>query len=326
MNTAASEAQSATVDTNSNVYTNTNTNTNINNHTNTNINNINQNINTAPNQNNMNNMWSNMGNMNNNGNGNGLLNPQMMTQALNSPLIQNMFDNPNLMRMVMDSNPQIAQLREQHPELNHVLNDPELMREAMQMIRNPNMMREMMRNTDRAMSNIEAMPGGFNTLRRMYQNIYEPMWEATADGGMGQTPTPTQTYDLRTEEEPTSEAFPDPWSNPSPSTGAMPSIPSLFTPQPTNQSTPGQNNTQMQADQASNMFNALQQLRMQQPGAAASQPTPSVVQPPEVLYRVQLDSLRAMGFDDTNACIEALRNCDGNLNRAIDRLLSNNQS
>jgi hypothetical protein len=33
------------------------------------------------------------------------------------------------------------------------------------------LMREQMRNTDRAVSNIESHPEGFNALRRMYENI-----------------------------------------------------------------------------------------------------------------------------------------------------------
>lgn len=32
-------------------------------------------------------------------------------------------------------------------------------------------MREYMRNNDRAMSNIEALPGGFNALRQLYENV-----------------------------------------------------------------------------------------------------------------------------------------------------------
>lgn len=46
-------------------------------------------------------------------------------------------------------------------------------------MRNPNMMQEMTRTTDRAMNNIEAMPGGFDALRRMYTQYQEPMMEAT---------------------------------------------------------------------------------------------------------------------------------------------------
>ncbi|KAM1813322.1 hypothetical protein ACFX11_027146 [Malus domestica] len=44
-------------------------------------------------------------------------------------------------------------------------------------------MLEMMRNTDRAMSNIEATPEGFNMLRRMYENVQEPLMDATTMAG-----------------------------------------------------------------------------------------------------------------------------------------------
>jgi ubiquilin len=40
-----------------------------------------------------------------------------------------------------------------------------------------------MRTTDRAMSNIESHPEGFNALRRMYENIQEPLLNAAADAG-----------------------------------------------------------------------------------------------------------------------------------------------
>jgi ubiquilin len=44
-------------------------------------------------------------------------------------------------------------------------------------------MREYMRNTDRAMSNLEALPGGFNALRQLYENVQEPLLNATQGGG-----------------------------------------------------------------------------------------------------------------------------------------------
>lgn len=34
-----------------------------------------------------------------------------------------------------------------------------------------NLMREYMRNNDRALSNLEALPGGFNALRQLYENV-----------------------------------------------------------------------------------------------------------------------------------------------------------
>ena len=41
----------------------------------------------------------------------------------------------------------------------------------MEMMRNPNAMQQAMRSQDLAMSQIENLPGGFNALRRMYEEV-----------------------------------------------------------------------------------------------------------------------------------------------------------
>ena len=43
------------------------------------------------------------------------------------------------------------------------------------------MMQEMMRNQDRALRNLESIPGGYNALRRMYTDIQEPMLSAAQE-------------------------------------------------------------------------------------------------------------------------------------------------
>src|SRR5690554_4739225 len=43
------------------------------------------------------------------------------------------------------------------------------------MARNPKLMKQALRNNDRALSNLEMIPGGFNHLRRMYHSVQEPM-------------------------------------------------------------------------------------------------------------------------------------------------------
>merc|ERR1719218_480241 len=42
---------------------------------------------------------------------------------------------------------------------------------------------------------------------------------------------------------------------------------------------------------------------------------------PEIQYRTQLAAMRNMGFTDTELCVQLLNSCDGNMNRAIDKLL-----
>ncbi|KAL6963609.1 hypothetical protein U1Q18_034618 [Sarracenia purpurea var. burkii] len=106
-------------------------------------------------------------------------NPNMMREIMNMPAIQSLMNNPDLMRSMIMSNPQMREIIDRNPELAHVLNDPGILRQTLEAARNPELMREMMRNTDRAMSNIESSPEGFNMLRRMYENVQEPFLNAT---------------------------------------------------------------------------------------------------------------------------------------------------
>ncbi|XP_055803340.1 ubiquitin domain-containing protein DSK2b-like [Solanum dulcamara] len=110
-------------------------------------------------------------------------NPNMMRDMLNMPLVQNLMNNPDIIRNMIMNNPQMREIMDRNPELAHVLNDPATLRQTMEAARNPELMREMMRNTDRAMSNIESSPEGFNMLRRMYENVQEPFLNATTMGG-----------------------------------------------------------------------------------------------------------------------------------------------
>ncbi|CAK7329090.1 unnamed protein product [Dovyalis caffra] len=110
-------------------------------------------------------------------------NPNMMREIMNTPAMQSLMNNPELIRSLMMSNPQMREIMDRNPELAHVLNDPSILRQTLEAARNPELMREMMRHTDRAMSNIESTPEGFNMLRRMYENVQEPFLNATTMGG-----------------------------------------------------------------------------------------------------------------------------------------------
>ncbi|KAK9906810.1 hypothetical protein WJX75_008440 [Coccomyxa subellipsoidea] len=107
--------------------------------------------------------------------------PEMMSQIMNSPVMQNMMNDPELLRNMLSANPMVSQIMERNPEFAQIMNNPQLLRESMQLAANPALMREQMRNTDRAFSNIESHPEGFNALRRMYENIQEPLMDAAAN-------------------------------------------------------------------------------------------------------------------------------------------------
>ncbi|XP_025000691.1 ubiquilin-1 isoform X3 [Gallus gallus] len=108
-------------------------------------------------------------------------NPEMMVQIMENPFIQNVLSNPDLMRQLIMANPQMQQLIQRNPEIGHMLNNPDIMRQTIELARNPAMMQEMMRNQDRALSNLESIPGGYNALRRMYTDIQEPMLNAAQE-------------------------------------------------------------------------------------------------------------------------------------------------
>merc|ERR1719198_370122 len=98
------------------------------------------------------------------------------------------------MQQQMMNNPQMVDDLMNSPIMQNLMSNPELIRQTMNIARNPELLREQMRSTDRAMSNIEAHPEGFNMLRRMYENVQEPLLDAaTGDGGSPAPPAPAPT-------------------------------------------------------------------------------------------------------------------------------------
>eukprot|EP00457_Paulinella_chromatophora_P001656 gb/GEZN01001658.1/.p1 GENE.gb/GEZN01001658.1/~~gb/GEZN01001658.1/.p1 ORF type:complete len:717 (+),score=134.35 gb/GEZN01001658.1/:48-2198(+) len=145
-------------------------------------------------------------------------NPEAMRQMMDSPIMQYFMENPELIRQMMMANPQMRQVLESNPQLGSVLNNPQMLRQSLQMVRNPGLMQEMMRNMDTQMRNIESHPGGFNALRRNYEEVQAPLLDAmqnplgasnTGGGGSGAATAPSSAA-------PNTEALPNPWAAPAP--------------------------------------------------------------------------------------------------------------
>ncbi|KAL3289780.1 hypothetical protein HHI36_023175 [Cryptolaemus montrouzieri] len=159
-----------------------------------------------------------------------LSNPDMLRQVLDNPLVQTLMNDPENMRSLITSNPQMQELMERNPEISHMMNNPELLRQTMELARNPSMLQELMRSHDRAISNLESIPGGYSALQRMYRDIQEPMLNATAEqfsrnpfsglvDGNATGANPQQGSENR-------EPLPNPWG------GRSPGTPSPTTPRP----------------------------------------------------------------------------------------------
>lgn len=63
-----------------------------------------------------------------------------------------------------------------------MLTNPEILRQSMEIASNPALVQEMMRSYDRAVLNLESIPGGSGHLQRIYQDVQEPMLNALHGG------------------------------------------------------------------------------------------------------------------------------------------------
>lgn len=134
--------------------------------------------------------------------------PDFMDTMLDNPLTQALLSNTDFVQNMMLNNPQTQRLLEQNPELRHFFNDPQNIRQMVETMRNPNLRQELLRNTDRVMANVESMPGGFNALRRVYENV-SPMM----DGFDDEPDTSNQTTsNARDDANINTQPLPNPWA------------------------------------------------------------------------------------------------------------------
>ncbi|XP_065254451.1 ubiquilin-2-like [Emys orbicularis] len=102
----------------------------------------------------------------------------LMSEVAQHPMVQSILTNTDLVQEILLSNPQMQQLAEQNPEINHILRNPDFIREMIEVSSSPAMLQEIIRNHDRALSNLESIPGGYSALQQLYSEIEEPMMNA----------------------------------------------------------------------------------------------------------------------------------------------------
>ncbi|XP_059194103.1 ubiquilin-1-like [Centropristis striata] len=86
-----------------------------------------------------------------------LADSQMMHRVLSSPFVQSTLSNssPQLTRQLILSNPQIQQLLQTNPEVEDILNNADIITQVIELIRNPDMIEEIMHDEDRALNNLQ---------------------------------------------------------------------------------------------------------------------------------------------------------------------------
>ncbi|KAL3997170.1 Ubiquitin family protein [Acanthocheilonema viteae] len=155
-------------------------------------------------------------------------NPEAIREMTNSPIVQSLLNNPDIIRSLIADNPQIQQVIESNPELGHLLNDPEVIRQTIEMVRNPSMFQELMRSRDQAIRNLQGIPGGQAALQRLYQDVQEPLLNSATStfannpfATLVDNSTNMASRSQRAGVE-NAEALPNPWDNSTNTSGSAP--------------------------------------------------------------------------------------------------------
>merc|ERR1711865_1208238 len=160
-------------------------------------------------------------------NGNGPSSEQMQ-DMLQSPMMEQLMENPDMMRTMMqlsmDSNPQLRQMMEQNPQMREVMQDPAMLEQMLQMARNPAMRSQVERNQELALAQLENMPGGFAAMSSVYHDM-APLMDPTSHEDQS-TPRTNPTHDT-TNDGAMGAAMANPWGRTPPS--LTPSIPPAST-------------------------------------------------------------------------------------------------
>lgn len=204
-------------------------------------------------------------------------NPEMMQQMMSSPMMQQMMSDPETVRGMMRMNPRMNQLMEQRPEIARMLEDPELMQNSMRMMANPELMREMTRNQDRAMGQLNVMPGGHQALARAHEEYMDPLMDAMS-GGNGANGAVVPTYDDAAA-APNNDALPNPWGAPTAVTAAPSSVPAPSTSHAPPLA-PSSGQQEINAQPAPNPMQQMMQQMMSNPATSPFGQQPSATQPP----------------------------------------------
>lgn len=131
--------------------------------------------------------------------------------------MQSVLSDPNVMREMINANPQLRNLMESQPQVRQMLENPDTLRSMMDMARNPARMQEMMRHQDQAMQHLESIPGGRAHLENMFRDVVEPMQNATSVNPFEQLANNSNTNsaaDNTTSQTETTSALPNPWAAP----------------------------------------------------------------------------------------------------------------
>ncbi|XP_044880502.1 ubiquilin-1-like [Mauremys mutica] len=139
-----------------------------------------------------------------------VVNPEMILQILENPFVQSVLSNADLITGFLREHPLFQQFAQENPEVSHIWNNPALLREMIEFVRNPGMMQEILRNRSQTL-----LLGGDKVLWQMLPDTPKP----TLNGPQAQCgsdppqnkPPPAGVSQLsRTENR---DPLPNPWAS-----------------------------------------------------------------------------------------------------------------
>lgn len=140
----------------------------------------------------------------------------MRNDPLFSQMVEQILTDSNFLDMIVNSSPEQKATVEQNPELRRMFQDPQMLRTYIETARNPALMREQMAQNERAMANIQSMPGGYQALASVFNNVLSPQEDAVRDTVTRETTsTGTSTIDnidTKNTDAPNSAPIPNPWA------------------------------------------------------------------------------------------------------------------
>jgi len=232
-----------------------------------------------------------------------LPNDNANTSTENSTTGSGMFERlgSTLLSSFSRSNPQMRQILEQNPGVSQMFNNPDIIRQSMEMARNPAILQEVMRHQDRAMANLESIPGGRNALERMYRDLQEPILNEAQNVFRSNPIQTTRIEESNPSEssEENSRPLPNPWSR----------------------SNSNVNSSATRSDRTPNGLNIESLMNMMGLGMT-NQACNLNIAAPEERFQSQLETLANMGFSNRQANIQALIASNGDINTAIEKLLN----
>jgi len=216
-----------------------------------------------------------------------------------NPFLKLLSSNPELMQTMILSNPRIKEVTEKNPQLRHALSDPKTLQDILQMSSNPKYYQEVMRGHDRAMSNLENVPEGFQFLRRMYESTEGA---AGIDLGSAKGTGKSGIKDSTVSKELVDKPMPNPWNR-------RLDFPGIFAQEEDFE------------DRALKPTSEPILPVINQSPASSSDSGTFDLSIYEARFSEQLDTMHEMGFTDRKENIRALLGAGGNINSAIERLL-----